>query len=43
MWGKDDDARSYSPQFKFPVHQGILDYNGTKFVLFFMNEFKIRY
>ena len=26
-------ARAFKPQFKFPVHQGILDYNGTKCVL----------
>ena len=26
-------ARAFKPQFKFPVHQGILDYNGTKYVL----------
>ncbi len=33
--GIDDDVRSCSPQFKFPVHQGILDYDGTKCVLHF--------
>ena len=27
-----DYVHIYRPQFKFPVHQGILDYNGTKFV-----------
>lgn len=30
--GTDDNVRPYSPQFKFPVHQGILDYNGTNTV-----------
>lgn len=25
-------SRAFRPQFKFPVHQGILDYNGTKYV-----------
>jgi Beta-galactosidase jelly roll domain len=26
-------TRTVRPQFKFPVHQGILDYNGTKCVI----------
>jgi len=26
-------TRTFRPQFKFPVHQGILDYNGTKYVI----------
>lgn len=38
MWSIDDDVHSYSPQFKFPVHQGILDYNGTKCVPLLINE-----
>ena len=33
-----DNVRSFSPQFKFPVHQGILDYNGTKYVPLFINK-----
>jgi hypothetical protein len=31
-WDVGDHVGTYRPQFKFPVHQGILDYNGTKSV-----------
>ncbi|KAH9035612.1 galactose-binding domain-like protein [Lactarius hengduanensis] len=41
-WMMGKRVANLGPQFKLPVHQGILDYNGTKSVPLFMNVFKSR-